>query len=418
MTVSPPLSAPLSITGAAAPDATTSRFFIHGAFLTAICLQRFGLSIGDGALFLSLPVFALLIFWAFMAGFGTLRTPPVLLYALFAAAALTSTLAALLAPDLRFGLSITSLLSILISYTLITIGPTDRFDRSQVLPIFLFYVRLCAALGIAQYLAQFAGIRIFSFMATMPALDPVLVERLFNHAPIVGYGSSIMRSNGFFLVEPSTFSQLLALAFAIDFFLFRRFAYLPLYGLAYLFSSSGTGLLLLMLALPIYALVDWRRLGRLSMFLIIAILLVIGASFAFPDQFQILAGRANEINATGSSAYSRYLAQFDLIHRYAAETRALIGWGPGALERADGFVPGSGNPSLKLFIDYGYVGLGLFWTFLFATLWRRDMPLVPILLLVQFQIGGGSLLFSPLLVLIAMLCIWAAPPPSQKMPPD
>ncbi len=388
-------------------DRAQSRIFIHIAFITCLCLQRFGFMIGDSALFLSLPVFALMIFWAYMTGFGELRPNIAGLYALFAAVALTSTLIALLVPDTRFGTSITSLGSILVSYILLTVGPGSRFDRSQVLPIFMVYVRVCAALGIAQYFAQFAGFQAFSFMKLFPALEPVLVERLFNHAPIMGYGSTIMRSNGFFLIEPSTFSQILALGFAIDFFIMRRLKWLPLYLVAYLFSNAGTGLLVLGLGLTIYALVDWRKLGRLAGFFVLASVFLVAATFLFPDQIASIADRADEIGSSRSSGYIRYLAQFDLIARYGGEARALIGWGPGAMERAEGFLRGSGNPSLKLFIDYGLIGLMMFWTFLVSAMWRRDIVLVPIMLLVQFQLGGGSLLFSPLLVLISMLCIWS-----------
>lgn len=389
------------------PDRARSRLFIHIAFICAICLQRFGVAIGDSALFLALPVFALMIVWAFMSGFGDVRQRVLAAYAVFAVVALTSTLVGLLAPDPRFGMSIASLGSILLSYTLLTVVPGVRFDRSQILPIFLFYARLCAVLGIAQYLAQFAGVSIFSFGLAVPALEPVLVERFYNYAPILEYGSTTMRSNGFFLVEPSTFSQLLAIAFVIDFFVFRRLAYLPLYGIAYLFTSSGTGLLVLAIGLTIYGLVDARKLGQLSKFLFVGVLLAIGAVFALPEQVAFLAERFDEVQSTRSSAYNRYLAQFDLIGRYGGELRALIGWGPGAMERADGYLLGSGNPSLKLFFDYGLVGLAAFWTFLIAAVWRRDLALVSIMLLVQFQLGGGSLLFSPLLVLMAMLCIWS-----------
>lgn len=387
-----------------------SRIFIHIAFVTAICLQRFGLILNDSAVFMSLPVFFLTIWWAYIGGYGELMPKALGLYAAFAASALLSTLVGLLMPDARFGISMTSLLAILVSYTLFVVGPSARFDRSQVLPIFLFYARLCAALGIIQYLAQFAGVKIFSFMLTVPALEPVLVERMFNYNPILAYGSSIIRSNGFFLVEPSTFSQLLALAFAIDLFLFRRFWYLPLYGVAYIFSNSGTGLLILCVGLLIYTIFDWRNFGRLAASGVIAAAVIGLAAFALPDQFESIAGRADEVNSTGSSGYARYVAQFDLIARYGGEMRSLIGWGPGALERADGFKPGSSNPSLKLYFDYGLLGLGLFWTFLISAIWRRDIVLLPILAIVQFQLGGGSLLFTPLLVMMAMLCIWSKKP--------
>src|SRR5690606_15988749 len=136
-----------------------------------------------------------------------------------------------------------------------------------------------------------------------------------------------------------------------------RMAWLPLYLVAYLFSNAGTGLLVLAIGLTIYALVDWRKLGRLAAFLVVASGFLVAATFLFPDQIASIADRADEIGSSRSSGYIRYFAQFDLIGRYGGEARALIGWGPGAMERAEGFIRGSGNPSFKLFIDYGFIGL-------------------------------------------------------------
>lgn len=409
-----PVTLEYSRTGTDVRAVQASRVFVHIAFILAICLQRFGISIGEGALFLGLPIFAAAIGWAYMTGLGELRGHVLALYAFFAASALFSTLVGLILPDARFDISVASLAAILVSYTLLTIGPGARFDRAQVLPIFLFYARLCAILGICQYLLQFAGVMLFSFKTMLPALEPVLLERLYNHTPIVGYGSSVLRANGFFLVEPSTFSQLLALAFAIEFLVFKRFIWLPVYGLAYALSYSGTGLLVLAIGVTIYAIVEWEKLRRLSAFLVLGVLIVFAIWHFLPDQFASFADRADEFSSQRSSAYNRYFAQFALIERYGVELRAFIGWGAGAMERADGYVPGSGNPSLKLFLDYGLLGLALFWAFLISATWRRGLSLIPILLLVQFQLGGGSLLFTPLLILIAMLCIWSGEPPDAQ----
>ena len=128
------------------------------------------------------------------------------------------------------------------------IGPSARFDRTTVFRLFLAYTRFIAAAGIVQWAVQFIGIRIFSFMVTVPALKPVLVEPQFNFNPILHYGSTILRSNGFFLLEPSMFSQTLVIAVVIDYFILGRVKYLPLYLVAYMLSFSGTGALSLALA--------------------------------------------------------------------------------------------------------------------------------------------------------------------------
>jgi hypothetical protein len=391
-------------------DRQRSRLFIHIALIACLCLQRFGVVIGGGSIFFALPIFLALLGVMLASGYGRLRPLPLFFFALFALEGLVTTLVAINVPETRTQLSVLSLFSLLSIYLCLLVGPTRRFHGEITIDIFLFYVRLCAVLGIAQYLLQFIGIRIFSFMLTVPALKPVLIEALYNYNPVLSYGSDILRSNGFFFIEPSVYSQVLALGMAADYFLRRRIAYLPLYAVAYLFSFSGTGLLALALTIGVLTLVDRHYLGRIQWFLLSAIVMTILLAVIFPDQFATVAGRAGEANYSGSSAYARYFAQFEFIGQYTGKLRSLIGFGPGAMERSPSFFSGSGNPALKLFIDYGIIGLILFVAFLLVSCWRRDIAVIAIFSLVNFQLGGGNLLFPPLIILTAILCIWSRPP--------
>lgn len=400
-----PDAAPLS--PAARADRRRSRLFVHGALIACLCLQRFGMVVGGGTIFFSLPLFLALLGLMLVSGLGRIRLAPLFLFGLFALEGLVTTLVAINIPETRTQLSILSLFSLLAIYLCLLVAPTRRFHGEVVIDIFLFYVRLCAVLGIAQYLLQFAGLRLFSFMLTVPALKPVLVEPLYNYNPILSYGSSILRSNGFFLIEPSIFSQLLALGMAIEFFVKHRWKYLPLYAIAYLFTFSGTGLLALGLSIVLLALVERRYVGRVLLFVGALAALTMVVALAFPDQFAALAGRAGEASYSGSSAYARYFAQFEFLGNYTDKARSLIGFGPGAMERSGFYFTGSGNPALKLFIDYGIIGMGLFAAFLIRSCWRRDIAIVPIFCLVNFQLGGGNLLFPPLIILIALLCVWS-----------
>ncbi|WP_380872501.1 hypothetical protein ACFB49_34330 [Sphingomonas sp. DBB INV C78] len=414
-TIAPGAAAPAtSRIGTALPDSTVdrrrSRLFVHLALISCLCLQRFGLVIGGGTIFFSLPLFLALIGLMLVSGYGRIRMVPLFVFGLFALEGLIATLVAINVPETRQQLSILSLFSLLSIYLCLLVGPSGRFNRDDVIDIFLFYVRLCAVLGIAQYLLQFVGVRIFSFMLTFPALNPILIESLYNYNPILSYGSSIIRSNGFFLIEPSVFSQLLALGMAVEFFLKRQLKYLPLYAVAYLFSFSGTGLLALGLSIGILMLADRRYTVRVLLFVLALAALATIAAFVFPDQFASLAGRAGEASYSGSSGYARYFAQFEFIGQYTDKTRSLIGFGPGSMERSGFFFTGSGNPALKLFIDYGIIGSILFATFMVISCWRRDIAIISIFCLVNFQMGGGNLLFPPLIILIAILCVWSGDP--------
>jgi hypothetical protein len=387
-------------------SARNSRFFVHGTLIACLILQRFGAMPGGSALFISLPLFAGLLGWALVTGIATLRPRGIALYLAFAGVTLISTLIALTTPDGRFGTSVTSLIAILLTYALCIVGPSARFDRETVFRLFLAYTRVIAAAGIVQWVIQFAGIRIFSFMLTVPALKPVLVEQQFNFNPIMHYGSTILRSNGFFLLEPSMFSQTLVIAVVIDYFILGRVKYLPLYLLAYLLSFSGTGALSLALAVPFYACLSARNFGRVAGFLVAGIVALTLGALAFPDQVGALFSRTNELSYSGSSGYARFIGPFLPVADLSHEARFLIGWGPGATERYMYFVAGTGNSIAKLIIDYGVIGIMAFMAMFAATLWRRETAILSVLALTTFVVGGGYLLFTPMLVLLFLLCIW------------
>ena len=408
----PPRAAARQVSSTALADRRASNLFIHIGMIGCLCLQRFCIYIGESPVYLCLLLFFGALAWLLVTRRAAFRPVPAALYGMVAAATLLSALVAANSSDTRISsFSLGSLMSLLVLYAGYTVGPTARFDGRRAFGIFLFYVRLCAVLGIAQYLAQFAGVRLFSFLVTFPALRPVLVEPLFNYWPILEYGSTTLRSNGFFLVEPSSFSQLLALAILVEVFVRRSWRYLPLYAVAYLVSYAGTGMLALVVACVLSIVIVPRESGRIILFGLAMLVLTAVVALAFPNQFASLAGRATEVQYAGSSGYARYMLQFDAFDAVWGETRTLIGYGPGALDRASFYSAGSGNPIIKLFIDYGFVGLGAFALFFITALWRRDIALVSLFAFANFQLGGGNLLFAPFVVLSGLLCIWAAPPP-------
>ncbi|HEY0316653.1 MAG TPA: hypothetical protein VGC28_10380 [Sphingomonas sp.] len=402
---------PLPAAGSVAePDAKRSRLFIHGTLIACLILQRFGVIAGGSALFISLPLFAGLLGWALLTGIGTIRARGTAFFLIFAGWTLVTTLFALTAPDPRFGMSLPSLVAILLTYGFTVVGPSDRFDREAVFRLFLSYVRFLSVAGIVQWVIQFAGVRIFSFMLAVPPLRPVLVESQFNFNPILHYGSSILRSNGFFLLEPSIFSQTLAIAMVLDYFVLGRAKWLPLYLLAYLLTFSGTGALTLLLAIPFYACLSARNFGRVAALMIAATAALVLGAVAFPEQVGSLLSRTDELNYSGSSGYARFIGPFLPIADLSHEARFLIGWGPGATERYTYHVEGTGNSIAKLIMDYGVVGIAAFLAMLFGTLWRRKTAILSILAAVTFLVGGGYLLFTPMLVLLFLLCIWSGRP--------
>jgi len=410
-----------------------SRLFIHGAIASVILFQKFGVLFGSSsALFFCLPVFLGLVFWMYIRGYAVIRLFPLALYCLFILSMLIATTTALIYPDNRFGSSLTSLFGIAITYIVFLVGPSSRFQRSAVLPVLLLYGRLICVLAVIQYLIQFAHIKLFSFERIFPILKPILVESAFAKDPILEYGSTIMRANGLFILEPSILSQLIVFLGIIDFFIFKRATWAPLYGIAYLVTFSGTGALCLILAIGIYSCLDLSKVGQTLGFVFGIVALLAIASTLFPEQFAHIAGRANELQSEGSSGYARYTSQFETLAAVLNEPRSVIGFGPGATTRSPFYVEGSGSSQMQLLVDYGIFGLISFFTFFGVSVWRRDILVLSVLALVVYVVGGGYLLFSPMIILIAIICIWSGvpeqvvklgrtaltPPTPNRMPPE
>jgi hypothetical protein len=391
----------------------TARIFAHATFFSTMILQKFGFMSDRATLFISLPLF--LIILAVMLGTrrAQFRSGVVMLYLGFICAIFLSTALALGFPDPRVGIGLFSPAAMILNYSIFLIKPTKNFDRQEVIRVFLLYVRFCAVVGISQYLLQFVGFRLFSFMMSFPVLTPILVEKTWNFYPVIAYGSSVVRANGLFLLEQSIFSQFLVMAIALEFFVLKKLKFLPLYGLAYLFSFSGTGILSLIFSIPFYAIFFFRESKRL-LYLAIAIL-VIGVPIMLisPGLVAPLTNRADEFQSTGSSAHARYFAQMDGVNAIIGEPRAITGFGPGATDRAIFVANGSIGLVLKLIVDYGIIGLCIFMAFILLATLNVSLSIVPIVFLMIFTVGGGYMAFSPFLVTWAAVCIWGGGRPPE-----
>lgn len=386
--------------------------FTHGMCIACLFLQRFGLPLGPNSqLFLCLPIALVLVVLLTLSGNVRVGPVPALLY-LVALASLTMTTAlVILAPDFAYRFSLASIGEIYVLYALLLFQPSSRFNSEQVLPIFIFWARAIACLALLQYAAQFAGVRLFSFARLVPALKPVLTEAGFNVMAPIKYGSSIYRSNGGVLLEPSILSQVMALAIVVDFMVLKRVLWLPLYGAAILSAFAGTGPLVLALTLALSGLFTPRDLPRAIAVVMGMAIVTALAAVVFPEQFATLASRAN---AADPSSQARYGAQLLVLSTIIGDARLLLGFGPGA---ADGFVQlGSMSAVLKLLFDYGLIGLTAFLAFLLSVFWRKDAPPLTISALLLYQLGGGYLLFPPMVLMLALICVWSRPTaPAEKL---
>lgn len=279
---------------------------------------------------------------------------------------------------------------------------------------------VAAVAGILQFFAQF-GIHspwLFDYTPYLP--DLIRGGGKYN---TVIYAGSIIKSNGFFFREPSFFSQFLALAMACE--IARRrlekrrinLVRVATFGFAMLLTYSGTGLATLFIALlfPL-GLKTAIRMGLVG-FAGILIFFFLGQTL----HLGFTAGRVNEFNTPGTSAYARFVAPLEFVQRNVGTSfvSTVMGHGPGSVTRGAGVGAWyeNANPTwAKLLIEYGITGFATFVGLMFYSLWRSRAPveLVAPLFLGWLIIWGGIFLGPEMTGLIYVLAAaLPALPPAQ-----
>jgi hypothetical protein len=263
-----------------------------------------------------------------------------------------------------------------------------------------------AVAGICQFIGQFAipGPTLFTFEDILP--DAILSHG-FNYVIPVAGAPALMKSNGFFLVEPSSFSQLMALAIIAEFAFFRPSWRLALLGVGMVLAYSGTGLILFAIFVP--ALLIYRGHGRLVLLAVAG--LVALAVFADSLHLTSLMDRVSEFGSDRSSAFARFLSPFylfeDFIFPHVQTT--LFGLGPGAIEPFFNSLEYEVHDPTwgKLFFEYGAFGTIPFVVFMCYCLfsgarsyWLSGAVFVNYLLL------GGNLLDARLQALMLVLVVF------------
>jgi hypothetical protein len=296
-------------------------------------------------------------------------------------------------------------------------------DKDQIIKFFLTIVTVFAWLGIAQYGLQF----FFSprFLFPIENFTPnAFIVQLFNHQAAMEYGSHEYRANGVFFLEPSFFSQVLAVAIIAELCTRGRMGRLALYGLALILSYSGTGLIVLAVCLP-PCLVAQRRWGLLVLGLL-ALAVVVSLQFSFHSNR--LLSRVAELDSDQSSGYQRFVGGFRLFDKFLWENpwRALFGYGAGSYvsysARAH-FYAAAEMALFKIVFEFGLVGAVAYFGFLFSCLYCSSAPRLVILAVgITYFLNGIYVPFSHGLAL--SLLLWNSTPnigvwpgaPSRKRP--
>ncbi|MFC3125980.1 hypothetical protein ACFOD4_13000 [Pseudoroseomonas globiformis] len=380
---------------------SVSRWLIAILF-ASIFLQRFAIPIGPDGIAINLLV--TLVGIGALALRGSLTLDPVRTVLFFLLAATVALSAAINAG----AASMPSLVLFLIMYIpfMFSLG-TERTEEvfQACVSAFQKMVVVLALMGILQFVMQFVvGSAIpFTFRGLLP--DEILLTG-FNTANPLSWDSPYFKSNGFFLVEPSTFSQYLAIAIVLELLYRGATLRLLIYGLALPTSYSGTGIILLALLTP-WVMLQRRAYGAIFGAMVFGIIVIATGSMWNADA---LFSRVNEFGSENSSANARFVAGAWLIGTFLFDSArdVVFGLGPGSYAQHAKIVTYEAHDPAwaKMLFEYGLIGSMIFWPYFLIALFRDTFSRwISWAMLIGFFTFGGMLLDPRLQVLLLLFCV-------------
>lgn len=391
-----------------APEALVDRataLGIAGILLSCIVLQRFAIPVGGAQIPGSFAASYAIIGVLLLVG-RLIVNPPLLLFFL-------ATMA-LLALSMAINLQIASLASFAYLFTIYVLYVFKlRYRQGSFEYAVHFYQALmafCAALGIAQFFAQF----VLPFELVFPidnfVPDDFRFTEQFNVIIPLTYESPIMKSNGVLFLEPSFFSQFLGLAIIIELTGRQRLIHLGLYGAAMLVSYSGTGMSMVAIFLP-WIFIQRGNLQLLALFFVGGLVVLLGGEAM---NLNLLAERFGEFGAAQSSGFARFVSPYFLVRDFLIEDAAafLFGMGPGSIElvvsKAYARAYLAHDPAwIKLMFEYGVIAAACMLTYIAIALRHGSRHgVLAWAILYLFLFLGGYLLNGMMHALFVALLAW------------
>jgi len=391
----------------------TTRRFVVGILMACLFFQRFGLPIGEQALSSVGPAGLLLGAMGLLQGTLSFNRWRLAIY-IFLLSWVLLGLAVHAAWPIAYGVppSTNSLLQYLVLTSFFTLSFTEAMDEMEFFRLVNSFFSIVATAGILQFFAQYAGISIFSFEGIVPSL--MLVEFGWNLQIPAGIGSAY-KANGFFLLEPSIFSQFMAIALIIEVLTFKRIRYLGLFVAGLFLSFSGTGWIVLgAFVIGLGASLGLRGLAlaaATSVLLGLALTAVVTLS---PETGAALAARTDEIFVPMTSGHMRFITPLwllsDVLER--VPSAIVVGLGPGVSEHLPLNYLYDVNTPIKITLEFG---LPTFIAYLLLFTVNRHTPRQRAIVfpaMVTILITGSYAQFPPVLFLLALLICIARLQPS------
>ncbi|MBI5716106.1 MAG: hypothetical protein HZC37_00260 [Burkholderiales bacterium] len=264
---------------------------------------------------------------------------------------------------------------------------------------------LFAACGLLQFVLQ----RWVGKAVAFPVehlVPPAWLIQNFNAQIPVGPGE-VQKANGVFFLEPSFFSQFMALGLLLELSLRNRLSRIVLLGAALAVSYSGTGLVVA--ALGLFGLVVVK--GRWDLLLLGALLLLVHSLLGDASPLQPLLHRMGEFRSPHSSGSARFVAWIDMFaHQWWTDpVRVLFGAGAGsfAAHAALARQPTAEMSFAKMLFEYGVTGAVLFFGFLVYAFNSVRAPVAFRLGLCATLLVNGALVAFPVGIAASVL-LWPA----------
>jgi hypothetical protein len=302
--------------------------------------------------------------------------------------------------DVRQQSTVSSLMLLVVLYAPFVLMLKDDTDRlalwQWLMQWFLRFSAVLAVFGIAQYFAQFVlrAPWLIDYTDLIPAA--IRGSGVYNTSNAVG---SAFKSNGFFLREAAGFSWYMSFALVCEWSLARRKWLLALLALGLTVSYSGSGVLVLIVALMLP--LGLRTVVRLAGGALVVALIVT----VFGDLLNLsyTVGRVNEFGADRSSAYCRFITPAKTVAEQIDSDAwvPLLGHGPGTTQKLASTCETTFG---KVVFEYGILGAMLFAALIVSALRRSWMPLrMRAALAVNWLLLGGNLLGPEAILMIFFL---------------
>jgi hypothetical protein len=288
----------------------------------------------------------------------------------------------------------------------------ETLQAFQSLVLFLSYV------AVAQFVAQFVvdGRRLIMFYGMFPdvVFGPLHAGTMNTIHTIEG--SSLLKSNGLFLAEPSNLSQVTALGILIEITEFRRLRYLFMMVLGFLTAYSGVGIMVLLLFLPLASVRNLKA----GLSVVFVIMFALGLFVTGLVDSSVFLSRTGEFENLHGSGFARFVSPWWLLGMHLDTTTVqgfLIGSGPGtAKDLADVTRWWSANPSawLKWLYEYGMIGLFIFVCFCACCLRRSRCPGLLLAALILIEVFAAGFLTTWFLTVVITLCTLQSAEPQRS----